>query len=120
MERDLGLFPPDEIGDVLWQLLQNGDDLSSEHEVEFSTIFPSEALALKFGHLLLANNQKLSFSPYQGNDKLSWEITAYPQMALSYQNIIAYRALLEVNAEGFEGKYDGWYCASLNSVANDD
>ncbi len=110
MKRDLSLFPQDQIGDSLWQLLQNGVDLSDEQEVEFSTIFPTEELALQFGQLLLSNNQKLSFSSYQGDENLPWEITAYPHMVLSYQNIIAYRALLEVNAEAFQGKYDGWFC----------
>lgn len=116
MERDLSLFPSDEIGNCLWQMLKNGHDLSDEHEVEFSTIFPSQELALKFGHILLSNNQKLSFSHFNGNDDLPWEITAYPRMALSYQNIIAYQALLEANAEGFEGKYDGWYCVTAANV----
>lgn len=112
--RDLAQFPEDEVGNALWQLAEQGADLSLETEVEFSVIFPSQEQALKFGHLLLENGQKLSFSPYQGNDELPWEITAYPIMPLSYDNIIAYQALLSEHCPAFGGKYDGWYCIPLN------
>ena len=53
MTRDLALFPEDEIGNTLWQMSQNGGDLNSEREIEFSMLFPSQDLALKFGQLLL-------------------------------------------------------------------
>ncbi len=60
MTRDVTQFPKDKIGDALWQMQQGGDDLSIEREIEFSVLFPSQELALKFGQLLLENNQKLS------------------------------------------------------------
>ena len=52
MSRDLTLLPEDEIGNTLWQMNQNGDDLNSEREIEFSMLFPSQELALKFGQIL--------------------------------------------------------------------
>lgn len=110
MLRDAELFPADEIGDALWSLAEQGLDLNKEVEVEFSVIFPSQELALKFGHLLLENGQKLSFCPYQGDESYPWEITAYPVMPLSYDNIVAYQALLVEHCGVFQGKYDGWYC----------
>ena len=116
MTRDLALFPQDDIGDMLWQLLASGVDLSQEMEVEFSVIFPSDELALKFGQLLLENNQKLSFCPYDGDEQNPWEITAYPFIQLSYENISAYKTLLTDSSAPLQGKFDGWFCAPMASI----
>ncbi|MCW8832998.1 MAG: ribonuclease E inhibitor RraB [Colwellia sp.] len=110
MNRDLSLFPSDSIGDALWQMQQAGDDLDQIREVEFSVLFPTQALALQFGQLLLENNQKLSFTPFQENEEYPWEITAYPEMPLSYENIAAYQELLETSSSPLQGKFDGFYC----------
>ncbi|SEL67784.1 Regulator of ribonuclease activity B [Colwellia chukchiensis] len=110
MQRNEELFPHDNVGNALWEMLTAGDDLTKEREFEFSVIFSEQSQALKFGQLLLENNQKLSFCPYQGEEGFPWEITAYPFMAASYENIAAYQELLTTSAEPFAGKYDGWYC----------
>jgi hypothetical protein len=110
MDRNLTFFPANKTGDVLWEMQQAGGDLEQAREVEFSVLFPSEALALKFGQLLLENNQKLSCTPFQDNSALPWEVTAYPEMSLSYENVSTYQELLETTSEQFEGKFDGFYC----------
>ncbi|RHW75648.1 ribonuclease E inhibitor RraB [Colwellia sp. RSH04] len=109
MSRDLNLFPEDEIGNVLWEMQQAGEDLSHEREIEFSVIFPSQELALKFGQLLLENNQKLSFCPFEANPDFPWEITAYPQMPANYFSISGYQELLETSSAPLHGKFDGVY-----------
>lgn len=114
MKRDLTLFPEDETGDSLWSMVLAGETLSKIKEVEFSVLFPHKDNAINFGRLLLENGQKVSFSPYQGDKSHPWEITAYPQMNLTYENVIAYRHLLVSSAEPLEGKYDGWYCISAS------
>ncbi|MEW6992338.1 ribonuclease E inhibitor RraB [Colwelliaceae bacterium 6441] len=116
MERDLTLFPKDNNGDALWQMLQDGDDLTQVREIEFSVIFPTEELALKFGHLLLENNQKLSFCSYQENEDFPWEITAYPEMAATYENLSAYQHLIVTSSEPLQGQFDGWYCVTANKL----
>ncbi len=110
MSRNLTLFPNDNIGDALWQMQQTGEELEQVREVEFSVLFPTQALALQFGQLLLENNQKLSFTPFQDSEEYPWEITAYPEMPLSYENIIAYQELLETSSEPLKGKFGGFYC----------
>lgn len=112
MKRDLTLFPEDNVGNALWQMMNDGDDLNQEREIEFSVIFPSEDAALKFGQMLLENNQKLSFSPYDGNEEFPWEITAYPFVGASYENISSYQNLLISSAEPLGGQYDCFYCAA--------
>lgn len=110
MSRDLSLFPQDNIGNFLWELEQSGGDLEVPREVEFSVLFPSQTLALQFGQLLLENNQKLSFTPFEDDEAYPWEITAYPEMSLSHENISAYQELLEASCAPLNGKFDGFYC----------
>lgn len=116
MDRDLALFPNDNIGDALWKIQQAGENLEEVREIEFSVLFPSQALALQFGQLLLENSQKLSCTPFQGNEALPWEVTAYPEMALNYDNISAYQELVESSSAPLQGKFDGFYCLSLSSI----
>lgn len=116
MSRDLDLFPEDNIGHALWKMQEAGDDLSTIREIEFSVLFPTEELALKFGQLLLENNQKLSFCPYQDNAELPWEITAYPEIVPSHENIAAYQNLLVTSGEPLKGQFDGWYCLSSSKL----
>ncbi len=108
--RDMAKFPTDSNGNMLWHMALEGDDLNRPREIQFSVIFSSQELALQFGEVLLANNQKLSFCPYLENPEHPWEITAYPEMPASYDNIIGYQMLLENQARKFDGIYDGWYC----------
>jgi hypothetical protein len=112
MSRDLILFPEDEIGNTLWNMQENGDELLREREIEFSVLFPSKSLALQFGQLLLENNQKLSFTPYETNSELPWEITAYPFMSATYENITNYQGLLESSAAPLTGQFAGVYFIS--------
>lgn len=42
MARNYEQFPDDENGDVLWDMAQDGDDLTKPREVDFSVIFPTE------------------------------------------------------------------------------
>lgn len=109
IERNLTLFPQDEIGDTLWDMLSSGDDLAQPREIEFSVIFADKESALKFGQFLLENNQKLSFCPFPESEQFPWEVTAYPEVSASYDNIAAYIELLNNSAVPFEGKFDGWY-----------
>ncbi|MDX2367885.1 MAG: ribonuclease E inhibitor RraB [Colwellia sp.] len=116
MDRDLRFFPNDNTGDALWKIQQAGDDLEKIREIEFSVLFPSQALALQFGQLLLENNQKLSCTPFQDNEALPWEITAYPEMSLNYDDINAYQELLETSSAPLQGQFDGFYCLSLSAI----
>jgi len=109
MERNLELFPKDEIGDYLWDAVNAGNDINQEREIEFTVIFNKHEDALKFGHLLLENNQKLSLCPFEENKDYPWEVTAYPFIGASYENIIAYRHLLTESSVSLNGVFDGFY-----------
>jgi len=110
MERDYEHFPENNTGDLLWKMKLAGDDLNKVREIQFSVIFAKYDQALKFGNLLLENNQKLSLCTYQGDEQFPWEITAYPEIEPNYANIFGYQNLLASSSEEFAGKYDGWFC----------
>ena len=42
MNRNLELFPENDNGNVLWQMVEDGNDLSEPHEVEFSITFEKQ------------------------------------------------------------------------------
>lgn len=112
MSRDFTLFPEDELGNTLWQMQEGGEVLANEREIEFSMLFATPDQAIKFGQVLLENNQKLSFTPFEDNEDLPWEITAYPFMTASYENIISYQELLIGSADELEGQFNGVYFMS--------
>jgi len=110
MSRDYARFPDDENGDVLWGMSQQGDDLDKPREVDFSVIFPSEEAALKFAVHLLRNDQKVSFSAYDGNQDLPWQVQAHAYMIPTHGNITGYENQLAQDAEPLGGRNDGWGC----------
>lgn len=42
MTRDYEQFPDDDNGNVLWQMAEDGDDLTELHEIEFSIAFQDQ------------------------------------------------------------------------------
>ena len=60
MSRDYQQFPDDENGNVLWQMFQDGDDLTEAHEIEFSIAFNEESQADRCALHLLKEEQKIS------------------------------------------------------------
>lgn len=109
MARNYEQFPDHENGDVLWDMAQNGDDLTKQREVDFSVIFPTEKAALEFAVLLLRNDQKVSFAPYD-NDELPWQVQAHPIMVPTHANISGYESQLADDATPLGGRNDGWGC----------
>jgi len=103
-------FPDDENGQVLRQMVEQGDDLSVPREVDFAVIFPTEDAALKFALRLLKSGQKVSFSEYEGNEALPWQVLAHPFMEPTHENISGYEGLLAEEAESLGGRNDGWGC----------
>lgn len=58
MTRDYEQFPDNDNGNVLWQMVEDGNDLSEPHEVEFSIVFEKQEQAEKCALHLLHQEQK--------------------------------------------------------------
>lgn len=58
MNRDYEQFPDDDNGNVLWQMVEDGDDLTELHEIEFSIAFQDQQNAEQCAMHLLYQEQK--------------------------------------------------------------
>lgn len=110
MERDVNRFPDDVNGDALWEMHNNGDDLSRPREIEFAVLFRNEQEALKFAETLLINRQKILLSDNGENNNYPFEIVVFVYMEAGYEEITGYQDLLEMHATKFNGVGDGWGC----------
>ena len=109
-ERDLELFPNDDNGDVLWQMAQDGDDLTEAHEIEYSIAFKSEEQADQCALYLLKEEQKISLFEDTEGESSEWIITIYVYMEPEHSDIVDLEEWFTKIAEQHGGEYDGWGC----------
>ena len=88
MTRDFKLYPDDDNGNVLWQMHQDGDDLTEAHEIEYSIAFTSQEQAEKCALFLLQEEQKISLFVDEDNDVAEWIVTIYVYMEPEYSDIV--------------------------------
>lgn len=108
MNRDLSRFPSDSHGDVLWELAQQGVDLSREREVDFFVYFPLESKAMEFSVELLQQGVKVSYSPYEGPESHPCQVTAHVPMVPRHEEILEVVDLLSEGATPKGGVAEGW------------
>jgi regulator of RNase E activity RraB len=108
MSRDFQQFPDDDNGNVLWQMEQDGDDLTVAHEIEYTIAFKEQELAEKCALYLLQEEQKISL--FVDEDTNEWFITIYVYMEPDYSDIVDLEEWFSKIATQFEGEYDGWGC----------
>lgn len=110
MIRNLEQFPNDDNGNVLWQMHEDGDDLTEPHEIEYSIAFKTEELAEKCALYLLKEEQKISLFEDEESDLKEWIITIYVYMEPEYSDIVDIEEWFTKIAEQHHGEYDGWGC----------
>ena len=108
MQRDFSAFPEDENGETLWYIAQEGIDLVHPREIDFSVVFPTKESALEFSMTMLRCEQKVRCCYYEENDEFPMDVTVYPTMVPTHDNITAFEAELSVHAEPLGGHNDGW------------
>ena len=110
MTRNFEQFPDDDNGNVLWQMAEDGDDLTEAHEIEFSIAFQTEEQAEKCALYLLKEEQKISMFEDDDSDTAEWVITIYVYMEPEYSDIVDLEEWFGKIAEQHGGAYDGWGC----------
>ena len=110
MTRDFERFPQDDNGDVLWQMHQDGDDLSEAHEIEYSVVFHDKDKADRCALFLLQQEQKISLFIDEEADPQEWILTIYVYMEPDYADIVELENWFTKIALEFAGEYDGWGC----------
>ncbi|AMW79663.1 hypothetical protein AMD27_12695 [Acinetobacter sp. TGL-Y2] len=110
MNRDFKLYPDDDNGNVLWQMAQDGDDLTEAHEIEYSIAFTSKEQAEKCALFLLQEEQKISLFIDEETDVAEWIVTIYVYMEPEYSDIVDLEEWFTKIANDHGGEYDGWGC----------
>ena len=108
MTRDYQQFPDDDNGNVLWQMHNDGDDLTAAHEIEYSIAFQQEDKADQCAVYLLKEEQKISL--FEDEETGEWIITIYVYMEPEYADIVDLEEWFSKIAGKFGGEYDGWGC----------
>ena len=116
MTRDYEQFPDDDNGNVLWQMQEDGDDLTEAHEIEYSIAFHSQEHAESCALFLLREEQKITL--FQDEDTDEWFITIYVYMEPEYEDIVDLEDWFTKIAAQHKGEYDGWGCMAY--VYDDD
>lgn len=114
MSRNYELFPDDDNGNVLWQMYEDGNDLTDLHEIEFSIVFTTQDQAEKCALHLLHEEQKISlFQEEVKNDGSDLcVLNVHVNMIPEYQDVQDLEEWFVKIAEMFQGEYDGWGCLS--------
>ncbi|MDC5137775.1 ribonuclease E inhibitor RraB [Acinetobacter baumannii] len=110
MNRDYEQFPDDDNGNVLWQMVEDGDDLTELHEIEFSIAFQDQQNAEQCAMHLLYQEQKISLFQDDSVEPNEWIITIFVTMEPEYSDIVDLEQCFSTIAEQFNGEYDGWGC----------
>ncbi|MDC5320162.1 ribonuclease E inhibitor RraB [Acinetobacter baumannii] len=110
MNRDYEQFPDDDNGNVLWQMVEDGDDLTELHEIEFSIAFQDQQNAEQCAMHLLYQEQKISLFQDDSVEPNEWIITIFVTMEPEYSDIVDLEQWFSRIAEQFNGEYDGWGC----------
>ena len=110
MTRDYEQFPDDDNGNVLWQMAEDGDDLTELHEIEFSIAFQDQKNAEQCALYLLYQEQKVSLFQDDSVEPNEWVITIFVNMEPEYSDIVDLEQWFASIAEKFQGEYDGCGC----------
>lgn len=108
MERDATLFPADENGDALWNVAQQGVDLTDPREVDFAVIFNDEESAAQFAEVILRSGVKVQLVTDEEDEEFPFQVYLHPFMVPSYESITGFEAGIGELAESLGGQNDGW------------
>ena len=111
MKRDPIQFPNDDNGEVLWRLVEHGDDLSIARDIDFSLDFATEQQALDCGAYLFKNEFKIELDPpLEGEPDSPWTVQVIPFLAPIHEDISGLEAHLTEIARHFGGERSDWGC----------
>lgn len=112
MTRDYQQYPDNDNGNLLWEMYEDGDDLTEPHDIEFSIVFETLEQAEQCALYLLHQEQKVSL--FQEDPEIEgsglWVLNAHITMIPEYQDIHDLEEWFGDIAKKFAGEYDGWGC----------
>ncbi|MFC3550241.1 ribonuclease E inhibitor RraB [Lysobacter cavernae] len=111
------MIPDDENGQVLKQMLEDGDDLERARGIEFYQVFSAEADAQAFAEAA-AVLPDLTVDAPEVDDEGIWQVCAIRVMAPGHAAITALERQLGELAEVHRGYADGWGCSPAGDTAH--
>lgn len=109
-KRNLTVFPSTENGDVLYQMAQDGDDLSISRDVDFSVVFNNPHQVSQFVENFSRNDCKISIGKRSGIFRRKVTVTISCDMFPTHDSITSFETKLGLEAKRFGGRNDGWGC----------
>ena len=103
-------FPNDENGDVLRQMMENGDDLSKARAIDFTVVFHDEPEAREFASHFEKNGFPTKCELASATRDLPWDVVVVKHMVPNHRAIGEFEAELQARAVVLGGKNDGWGC----------
>lgn len=105
-------FPDDDNGDALRNMAMSGDDLSKERDIDFSVLFPEEALAREFCRVI--SNQGWRSDCHNSDDEPDiWDVTVTLKMTPTHEAISLVENQLARFAAPLSGEVEGWGCFAV-------
>jgi len=104
------IFPNDENGTVLRRMHENGDTLTEPRNVDFSVAFPNEDVASQFAAQSSWTGCVVTVEKTDCAPGLPWDVTVTKKMIPDHGRITEFECLLQVSAQFFGGRNDGWGC----------
>ncbi|MGL1935434.1 MAG: ribonuclease E inhibitor RraB [Fibrobacterales bacterium] len=101
-------FPDDEIGSVLQQMKEHGEDLSQPVENSFFILFEKRSDLLNF--LESREEPECSETISWVDEASMWELAIVQSMIPEYDSIKTLSDEIESSASLFNGVSDGWTC----------
>ena len=104
-------FPNDATGDVLRRMEQANFDFSSAHDVEFFSVFRTEAEADSVAKEYLADHKagnRLQNIETRPHHKEGMELLIVKTMFVTYENVTAFESVLANRVAKYDGYLDGW------------
>ncbi|MEB3766691.1 ribonuclease E inhibitor RraB [Acinetobacter sp. MD2] len=120
MSRDFQKFPNDDNGNVLWQMVEDGGDLSQPHEIEFILAFKTLTDAQTCALYLLDQEQRISLAQDEQTEPNEWQVSVYILIEPDYEDIVDLETWFTKIATEFQGEYAGWECSSYFFDVYDD
>ena len=106
-------FPPDETGEMLRLMQEQGDDLSVARDLDFYLIFETRDEASAFASQAdLGPEFSVSTSRYEKTSK--WQVTLTVHMAPVYAEIVMLEKQVTRLGREHGGQPDGWGCAKAS------
>ncbi|HZH43634.1 MAG TPA: ribonuclease E inhibitor RraB [Lysobacter sp.] len=108
------LIPDDDTGQVLRQMLDDGDDLARPRDIAFHCVFAEQAQAAAFA--AQAAQDGLTVDAPERDEEGIWEVTVVRRMAAEHAAITALERQLAALAAAHGGYPDGWSCSPADGA----